>query len=77
MKNRIKKIVKKVLDEMSATGGEGYNSRFFINPDKNANGTSHDYYVEKLGYKLVNKNKLHKQAKGIIPKQLWGKDKKS
>jgi hypothetical protein len=39
-------------------------------------GVAPNYYVKKLGFKLINKNKLHKQAKGIDTKQLW-KGKKS
>jgi hypothetical protein len=76
MKDRIREIVRKVLKEMSATGGEGYLAPFAFNPNKKADGTSRNYYVKKLGFKLVNKNKLHKQAKGIDTKQLW-KGKKS
>lgn len=76
MKDRIREIVRKVLKEMSITGGEGYLAPFAFNPNKNADGTSRNYYVKKLGFKLVNKNKLHKQAKGIESKSLW-KGKKS
>ncbi len=76
MKERIREIVRKLLREMSATGGEGYNIPFAFNKDKNADGTSSNYYVKKLGFKLVDKNKLHKQAKGIESKPLW-KGKKS
>jgi len=76
MKDRIKEIIKKVLKEMSATGGEGYLAPFAFNPNKKADGTSNNYYVKKLGFKPVNKSKLHKQAKGIESKQLW-KGKKS
>jgi hypothetical protein len=77
MKDRIREIVRKVLKEMSATGGEGYLAPFAFNPDKNADGASRNYYVKKLGFKLVNKNKLHNQAKGIESKPLWNKDKKN
>ena len=76
MRERIREIIRKVLSEMSATGGEGYSTPLAFNPNEKANGASHNYYVEKLGYKLVDKNKLHKQAKGIESKQLW-KGKKS
>ncbi len=85
MKDRIREIVRKVLKEMSATGtgasftpgtGENYATPFAFNPNKKAKGSVYNYYVKKLGFKLVNKNKLHKQAKGIESKPLW-KGKKS
>ena len=76
MRERIREIVKKLLHEMSTTGGEGYTIPFAFNPNKKAKGTAHNYYVKKLGFKLVDKNKLHKQAKGIESKPLW-KGKKS
>jgi hypothetical protein len=76
MRERIREIIRKVLNEMSATGGEGYSTPFAFNPKKNADGVVDNYYVKKLGFKPVNKNKLHKQAKGIESKQLW-KGKKS
>jgi hypothetical protein len=85
MKDRIKEIIKKVLKEMSATGtgasftpgtGANYATPNAFNPNKKADGTSNNYYVKKLGFKPVNKSKLHKQAKGIESKQLW-KGKKS
>ena len=76
MKDRIREIVKKVLREMSITGGEGYLMPFAFNKNKNADGTTRNYYVKKLGYKKVNQDKLHKQAKGIESKPLW-KNKKS
>jgi len=77
MKDRIREIVRKVLREISATGtgasvipGEGEE---YPTP---VAGVAPNYYVKKLGFKLVNKNKLHKQAKGIESKPLW-KGKKS
>jgi hypothetical protein len=77
MKERIREIVRRMLKEMSATGtgafstpGEGEETATPVA------GVAPNYYVKKLGYKLVNKNKLHKQAKGIESKQLW-KGKKS
>ena len=85
MKDRIREIVRKVLKEMSATGtgasftpgiGANYAVPFAFNPNKKAKGTANNYYVKKLGFKLVDPEKLHKQAKGIDTKQLW-KGKKS
>lgn len=80
LENRIRGIVRKHLDEMSATGtgagftagsGENYATPFAFNPKKGAKGTEHNYYVEKLGFKPVNKKALNKAAKGIEVKQLW------
>lgn len=77
MKNRIREIVRKVLREMSATGtGASFTPGSSENYATPVAGVAPNYYVKKLGFKLVNKNKLHKQAKGIDTKQLW-KGKKS
>ena len=82
LKDRIREIVKKHLDEMSATGtgsgftagsGANYATPFAFNPKKGAKGAEHIYYY-KLGYKPVNKKKLNKAAKGIEVKQLWEED---
>ena len=77
MKERIREIVKRMLQEMSATGT---GASFAPGPSENdatpVVGVAPNYYVKKLGFKLVDKNKLHKQAKGIESKQLW-KGKKS
>ena len=44
------------LEEISTTGGTGaYNTPYAFNPNKKAKGTNRDYYLSKLGYKLVNK----------------------
>ena len=41
---------------MSTTGGAGaYNTPYAFNKNKKAKGTNRDYYLSKLGYKLVNK----------------------
>jgi len=63
-------LVKQKLKETSSTGGEGYTGKYAFNPNKNASGTAHNYYL-KLGWKLVNRKKLNKQAKGIEVKQLF------
>jgi len=76
MRDKIREIVRRMLKEMSTTGGEGYNIPFSFNKDKDADGTARNYYVKKLGFKPVDQEKLHKQAKGIEVKQLW-KGKKS
>ena len=64
------KIVKQKLEEISSTGGEGYTGKYAFNPNKKAQGTAHNYYL-KLGWKLVNRKKLNKQAKGIEVKKLF------
>jgi hypothetical protein len=77
MRERIREIIKKVLNEMSATGtGASFTPGSGENYATPVAGNAPNYYVKKLGFKLVNKNKLHKQAKGIESKQLW-KGKKS
>jgi hypothetical protein len=77
MKERIREIIKKVLNEMSATGtGASFTPGTGMNYATPVAGVAPNYYVKKLGFKLVNKKKLHKQAKGIESKQLW-KGKKS
>ena len=44
------------LEELSTTGGAGaYNTPYAFNPNKKDKGTNRDYYLSKLGYKLVNK----------------------
>lgn len=63
-------LVKQKLKEISSTGGEGYTGKYAFNPNKNASGTAHNYYL-KLGWKLINRKKLNKQAKGIEVKQLF------
>lgn len=82
--NKLKEIVFNKLKEMSATGagagagtftpGEGanYATPKAFNPNKKAKGAQHIYYY-KLGWKPVNAEKLHKQAKGIDHKDLWKK----
>jgi hypothetical protein len=77
--NRLKDIILKKLSEESATGtgasftagaGENYATPVAFNPNKNAKGTSRNYYY-KLGFKPVNQKALNKAAKGIDVKKLW------
>jgi hypothetical protein len=78
----LKELVQKHLKEMSATGaggatftpGEGanYATPNAFNPNKKAKGAQNIYYY-KLGWKPVDAEKLHKQAKGIEHKDLWTK----
>jgi hypothetical protein len=79
---QIKQIIKKVLTEMSMSGGgtagasfsagagEQYATPFAFNPNKKAKGTSRNYYL-KLGWKPVNRKQMRKKAKGMEYKDLW------
>ena len=81
---KLKEVVFNKLKEMSATGagagaahfepgtGANYATPFAFNPNKKAKGAKNIYYY-KLGFKPVNADKLHKQAKGIDHKDLWKK----
>ena len=82
---RLKELIQKHLEEMSATGagagagsftpgsGAQYATPFAFNPNKKAKGAKNIYYY-KLGWKPVDTNKLHKAAKGIEHKDLWKKN---
>jgi len=64
---------KRQLKEMSTSAGAGaYLGKYAYNPDKNAKGAAKNYYL-KLGWKLVDRDKLRKKAKGLIVKDLWKK----
>lgn len=70
-RQQLKDELKKQLKEMSTSGAAGaYSTPFAFNPNKNAQGTSRNYYL-KMGWKLVNKNKVRKAAKGMEYKDLW------
>jgi len=70
-RQQLKDEFKKQLKEMSTSGAAGaYNTPFAFNPNKNAQGTSRNYYL-KMGWKLVNKAKTRKAAKGMEYKDLW------
>lgn len=63
--------LKELIQEESSSGAAGgYTGKFAFNPNKNATGTSKNYYL-KMGYKLVDQKKLRKQAKGMVYKDLW------
>lgn len=82
--NVVRDLVRKALEEESATGagagagsfspGEGanYATKYAFNPNKKAKGAKNIYYY-KLGWKPVDAEKLHKQAKGLEHKDLWTK----
>ena len=70
-RQQLKDELKKQLKEMSTSAAVGgYSTPFAFNPNKNAQGTSRNYYL-KMGWKLVNKNKVRKAAKGMEYKDLW------
>tara|TARA_R110000822_G_scaffold252216_2_gene378891 strand:+ start:218 stop:442 length:225 start_codon:yes stop_codon:yes gene_type:complete len=70
-RQQLKDDLKKQLKEMSTSGAAGaYSTPYAFNPNKNAQGTSRNYYL-KMGWKLVNKNKVRKAAKGMVYKDLW------
>ena len=70
-RQQLKDELKKQLKEMSSSGAAGaYSTPYAFNPNKNAQGTSRNYYL-KMGWKLVNKNKVRKAAKGMVYKDLW------
>jgi hypothetical protein len=70
-RQQLKDELRKQLKEMSTSGAAGgYNTPYAFNPNKNAQGTSRNYYL-KMGWKLVNKNKVRKAAKGMEYKDLW------
>ena len=82
--NLVKDLVRKALEEESATGagagagsfspgaGANYATPNAFNPNKKAKGAQNIYYY-KLGFKPVDAEKLHKQAKGLEHKDLWTK----
>ena len=70
-RQQLKDELKKQLKEMSSSGAAGaYSTPYAFNPNKNAQGTSRNYYL-KMGWQLVNKNKVRKAAKGMVYKDLW------
>jgi hypothetical protein len=69
--NKVKDLIKKRLEEESATGtGASFTAGTGENYATPVAGKAKNYYY-KLGYKLVNKKALNKAAKGIEVKQLW------
>jgi hypothetical protein len=70
-RQQLKDELKQQLREESTSGAAGaYNTSYAFNPNKKAQGTSRNYYL-KMGWKLVNKNKVRKAAKGMEYKDLW------
>ena len=70
-RQQLKEKLKQWLKEESASAAAGaYSTPYAFNPNKNAQGTSRNYYL-KMGWKLVNKAKTRKAAKGMEYKDLW------
>lgn len=70
-RTEFKEELRSMIREQSTSGGAGaYNTPYAFNPNKNAQGTSRNYYL-KMGWKLVNKAKTRKAAKGMEYKDLW------
>lgn len=70
-RKQLKEKLKQWLKEESTSAAAGaYSTPYAFNPNKNAQGTSRNYYL-KMGWKLVNKNKVRKAAKGMEYKDLW------
>jgi hypothetical protein len=76
---RIRKLIKQALKEMSVTGtgagftagtGGNYATPFAFNPNKKAKGAKNIYYY-KLGFKPVNQKQLRKKSKAFDYKDLW------
>ena len=70
-RKQFKEELRKMINEESTSGAAGaYNTPNAFNPNKKAQGTSRNYYL-KMGWKLVNKAKTRKAAKGMVYKDLW------
>ena len=70
-RTQFREQLKELLEEESTSGAAGaYNTPYAFNPNKNAKGTSRNYYL-KMGWKLVDKAKTRKAAKGMEYKDLW------
>ena len=70
-RKQFKEELRKMINEESTSGAAGaYNTPYAFNPNKKAQGTSRNYYL-KMGWKLVNKAKTRKAAKGMVYKDLW------
>lgn len=70
-KSQFKQELKEMIDEQSTSGAAGaYSTPYAFNPNKKAQGTARNYYL-KMGWKLVDKNKTRKAAKGMVYKDLW------
>jgi len=80
-KGKLREIVKKIIKEMSVTGGgvagatttagtgEGVATKYAFNPNRKAKGTSHNYYTDKLGFKEAPSGRP--KSKVMDYKDLW------
>ena len=75
---KLREVIRSIIKEMSMTGGtasvatgtgEGVPTKFAYNPNKNAKGTAYNYYVKKLGFKLVPTGRP--KSKVMDYKDLW------
>lgn len=70
-KKALVEMILKKLSEMSATGtGAGFTPGPGMQTATPVAGKAKNYYVKKLGWKLVNRNKA-KKSKVVDYKQLW------
>ena len=72
LKQYIRSEIKRTLKEISVTGtgastvggsGEQYTPKNFVNPNKKAKGTKHNYLVQKWGWEEVDMDKNRKNSK--------------
>ena len=80
-KHQLKEVIKKLIREISMTGGgvagatatpgagEGVATKYAFNPNKKAKGAASNYYVKKLGFKLVPSKRP--KSKVMDYKDLW------
>jgi hypothetical protein len=78
---KLREYIRKIIKEMSMTGGgvagatatagagEGVATKYAYNPNKKAKGAANNYYVEKLGFKLVPQGRP--KSKVMDYKNLW------
>jgi hypothetical protein len=70
-REEFKRDFKKMIEEESSSAAAGgYMTPYAFNPNKNAKGAQRNYYL-KMGWKLVDKYKTRKAAKGMEYKDLW------
>lgn len=79
--HKLREYIRKVIREINVTGGGvagagvttgpgvGAAQKFAYNPNKKAQGTAHNYYTKKLGFKEVPKGRP--SSKVMDYKDLW------
>jgi hypothetical protein len=63
-------LLELIKEESASSAAGGYMTPYAFNPNKNAQGAQRNYYL-KMGWKLVDKYKTRKAAKGMEYKDLW------